>query len=146
MGKLPHFSRKKRNYIVNMSVVETQNPVSAKLPFKKDHSLEYRKIEAQKIRTKYPDRVPVIVEKVTGSVVDDIDKRKYLVPNDITVAQFMWIIRKRINMPPEKALFLFIDKVVPTSSMTMGEIYVDHKDGDGFLYIQYSGENTFGSC
>jgi GABA(A) receptor-associated protein len=44
--------------------------------------------------------------------------------------------------PP--ALFLFIDKVVPTSSMTMGEIYVEHKDVDGFLYIQYSGENTFG--
>jgi len=100
--------------------------------------MEYRTAEANKIKSKYPDRVPVIVEKVNGSLVDDIDKRKYLVPNDITVAQFMWIIRKRINMPPEKALFLFIDKVVPTSSMTMGEIYVEHKDVDGFLYIQYS--------
>lgn len=119
---------------------------ATKITFKQDHSLEYRTAEANKIKSKYPDRVPVIVEKVNGSLVDDIDKRKYLVPNDITVAQFMWIIRKRINMPPEKALFLFIDKVVPTSSMTMGEIYVDHKDQDGFLYIQYSGENTFGSC
>merc|ERR1712226_1579984 len=104
MGKLPHFSRKKRNYIVNMSAVETQNPVSAKLPFKKDHSLEYRKI----------------------------------------VAQFMWIIRKRIDMPAEKAIFLFVNKVIPSAAKSMGELYEEQKDLDGFLYIQYSGENTFG--
>ena len=27
----------------------------------------------------------------------------------------------------------------------MSEVYDDHKDDDGFLYINYSGENTFGS-
>lgn len=127
-----------------MSVVETQNPVSAKLPFKKDHSLEYRKIEAQKIRTKYPERVPVIVEKVVNSDIKQIDKRKYLVPNEITVAQFMWIIRKRIDMPAEKAIFLFVNKVIPSAAKSMGELYEEQKDLDGFLYIQYSGENTFG--
>lgn len=26
----------------------------------------------------------------------------------------------------------------------MGVIYDEHKDEDGFLYIAYSGENTFG--
>lgn len=26
----------------------------------------------------------------------------------------------------------------------MSDIYQDHKDEDGFLYITYSGENTFG--
>ena len=26
----------------------------------------------------------------------------------------------------------------------MGSIYEEHKDEDGFLYISYSGENTFG--
>lgn len=119
---------------------------TAKIAFKQDHTLEYRTAEANKIKSKYPDRVPVIVEKVPSSQVEQIDKRKYLVPNDITVAQFMWIIRKRINLSPEKALFLFVNKIVPAAAMTMGEIYVDHKDQDGFLYIQYSGENTFGSC
>lgn len=116
-----------------------------KLAFKQDHTLEYRTAEADKIKLKYPDRVPVIVEKVTGSQIEQIDKRKYLVPNDITIAQFMWIIRKRIDMAPEKALFLFIEKVVPSSAATMGDIYHHHKDPDGFLYIQYSGENTFGA-
>lgn len=27
----------------------------------------------------------------------------------------------------------------------MSSIYEDHKDEDGFLYITYSGENTFGA-
>ncbi|KAE8608764.1 hypothetical protein XENTR_v10011598 [Xenopus tropicalis] len=86
----------------------------------------------------------VIVEKVSGSQIVDIDKRKYLVPSDITVAQFMWIIRKRIQLPSEKAIFLFVDKTVPQSSLTMGQLYEKEKDEDGFLYVAYSGENTFG--
>ncbi|KAJ3593957.1 hypothetical protein NHX12_006290 [Muraenolepis orangiensis] len=86
----------------------------------------------------------VIVEKVSGSQIVDIDKRKYLVPSDITVAQFMWIIRKRIQMPSEKAIYLFVDKTVPQSSITMGQLYEKEKDEDGFLYVAYSGENTFG--
>ena len=82
--------------------------------------------------------------KSLGSQIVDIGKRKYLVPSDITVAQFMWIIRKRIQLPSEKAIFLFVDKTVPQSSLTMGQLYEKEKDEDGFLYVAYSGENTFG--
>merc|ERR1712062_283931 len=113
--------------------------------FKADHPLEQRMAESSKIRSKYPDRIPVIVQKVEGSNIEKIDKRKYLIPADITAAQFMWIIRKRINLPSERAIFLFVDKMVPQSSWTMGELYSQHKDADGFLYIAYSGENTFGN-
>ncbi|XP_059391692.1 gamma-aminobutyric acid receptor-associated protein-like 2 [Carassius carassius] len=124
----------------------SSSSTSAKMKwmFKEDHSLEHRCVESAKIRNKYPDRVPVIVEKVSGSQIVDIDKRKYLVPSDITVAQFMWIIRKRIQLPSEKAIFLFVDKTVPQSSLTMGQLYEKEKDEDGFLYVAYSGENTFG--
>lgn len=30
------------------------------------------------------------------------------------------------------------------SSLTMGQLYEKEKDEDGFLYVAYSGENTFG--
>ena len=85
-----------------------------------------------------------MVERVPNSLIPEIDKRKFLVPNDISVAQFMWIIRKRIQLPSEKAIFLFVNKTIPQSSSTMGQIYNNYKDEDGFLYISYSGENTFG--
>lgn len=115
-----------------------------KWQFKLDHSLEHRCQESAKIVNKYPNRIPVIVEKVEGSGIPDIDKRKYLVPADISIAQFMWIIRKRIEVSSEKAIFLFVNKMVPNSCSTIGAIYADHKDEDGFLYVAYSGENTFG--
>jgi len=116
-----------------------------KFKFKEEHTLEHRTHESSKIRSKYPERIPVIVEKEAKSPITPIDKRKFLVPSDISVAQFMWIIRKRIQLPSEKAIFLFVGKVLPQSSASMGQIYEDHKDEDGFLYIAYSGENTFGS-
>jgi len=112
--------------------------------FKEEHSLEKREAEAQRIRHKYPDRIPVIVEKAEKSEVPDIDKKKYLVPGDLTVAQFVYVIRKRINVNPEQAIFMFIKNVLPPSAALMSEVYDDHKDKDGFLYITYSGEHTFG--
>lgn len=117
-----------------------------KWAFKEEHSLDSRTQESSKIRNKYPDRIPVVVEKAPRTHIQDIDKRKFLVPSDLTVAQFMYIIRKRIQLPPEKAMFLFVNKVLPATSATMGSIYEEHKDEDGFLYIAYSGENTFGLC
>ncbi|XP_074645692.1 gamma-aminobutyric acid receptor-associated protein-like 2 [Tubulanus polymorphus] len=115
-----------------------------KFKFKEENTFEQRRSEATKIRQKYPERIPVVVEKDQRSDIQDIDKRKFLVPNDITVAQFMWIIRRRIQLPSDKAIFLFVAKVLPTSSANMGQMYEEHKDPDGFLYIAYSGENVFG--
>ena len=79
------------------------------------------------------------------SDIPEIDKRKYLVPADLTVGQFVYVIRKRIMLPPEKAIFIFVNDTLPPTAALMSAIYQDHKDKDGFLYVTYSGENTFGS-
>ena len=104
----------------------------------------------------------VICEKVEKSDIATIDKKKYLVPADLTVGQFVYVIRKRIKLSPEKAIFIFVDEVLPPTAALMSSIYEEHKDEDGFLYItyvplrvtgavnhmltnsRYSGENTFG--
>lgn len=114
---------------------------------------------------------------------------RYLVPADLTVGQFVYVIRKRIKVSPEKAIFMFVKNVLPPTGVhlstrhniasqqldvvcttvcvvllhksvpegfltywhascgaaaLMSDVYEDHKDEDGFLYITYSGENTFG--
>ena len=56
----------------------------------------------------------------------------------------MYVIRKRIKMSSEKAIFIFINSVLPPTAALMSSIYEEQKDEDGFLYITYSGENTFG--
>ena len=45
--------------------------------FKAQNPLERRKEESARIRTKYPDRCPVIVERAPRSNIADIDKQKY---------------------------------------------------------------------
>ena len=100
--------------------------------------------ESTKIKSKYPDRVPVICEKNPGSGLEILDKRKYLVPNDITSTQFLFIIRKRLKLSSEKGIFLFVINMLATSTHTMIELYNEYKDDDGFLYMNYTEENVFG--
>jgi GABA(A) receptor-associated protein len=74
---------------------------------------------------------------VEKSDIAAIDKKKYLVPSDLTVGQFCYVIRKRIKLTPEKAIFIFVNEVLPPTAALMSSIYEEHKDEDGFLYITY---------
>lgn len=114
--------------------------------FKKKHNFYKRLDESYRIRNKYPGKVPIIVEKQSGNHdIPDIDRSKYLVPHDITMAEFMYVIRKRIKISPEKSIYLFVDNMgmVPTS-FNIQQVYNQAQDKDGFLYINYCGESTFG--
>ena len=114
--------------------------------FHKSHPFKKRKEEAERILKKYPDRVPVIVQRVENNdTIPDIDKKKYLVPQDLTVGQFTYVIRKRINLSPEQAIFVFVNNTLPPSASLMSQIYKEHKDSDFFLYFEISGESTFGA-
>lgn len=104
-----------------------------------------RAAESARIRGKYGDRVPVIVERAEKSDIPTLDKKKYLVPADLTVGQFVYVIRKRIKLSAEKAIFIFVNNTLPPTAALMSAIYEEHKDEDGFLYVTFSGENTFGS-
>ena len=67
--------------------------------FRRLHSKENRIEESRKIREKYPERIPVIVEKSKScQELPDIDKHKFLVPKDLTMGQFIYVIRKRIKL------------------------------------------------
>jgi len=115
------------------------------MKFKSEHTFDQRKAESERVRGKYPDRIPVICEKIDKSKIEDIDKKKYLVPSDLTCGQFVYVIRKRLKLPAEKAIFLFVGRVIPPTAAMLNTIYEQHKDPDGFLYISYSDENVFGS-
>jgi len=104
-----------------------------------------------------------------------LDECRYLVPADLTVGQFVYVVRKRIKLSPEKAIFIFVKNILPPTgniygfcgcvcgilwflwlilwselwfsvyaAAMMSAIYEENKDEDGFLYMTYSGENTFG--
>ena len=111
--------------------------------FQRKHTLEQRRNEAARIHQLYPGRVPIIVDR-KGTDIPPPTKRKFLAPNELTLGQFVYILRRNMQLPPEKALFLFINGTLPATSVLMKELYAAHKAEDGFLYVTYSGESTFG--
>lgn len=115
------------------------------ISFKDKYPFEKRREEATRIRSKYPDRFPIIVEKVPRSPIPDIDRHKFLVPNDLTIGQFIYVIRKRIKLSPEQALFIFVNNTLPPTSEFVSNIYTKYRDDDGFLYCLIAGESVFGN-
>ena len=114
------------------------------ISFKEKNPLEKRINESNRILNKYPDRIPVIVEKLKYCNIPNLDKNKFLVPRDLTVGQLIYVIRKRLCITSGKALFIFINNALPITSSLISDIYNKEKDIDNFLYIKYNSESTFG--
>ena len=96
-----------------------------------------------KMLLKYPDRIPVIVKK-GNKEAPDIDRRKYLVPRDITFSTFTCIIRKRLKLKPDQAIFIMANNTLINQSELMTSVYNKYKFKDGSLELTYSTESTFG--
>ena len=118
---------------------------SAIIPFRDEKTKKQRTDECKRVRTKYPDLIPVICERADNSDLPDTTRRKYLIPPTLTMGQFMYVLRRRISVDSNRAMFLFLDGdiLAPTSEL-ISVLYDKHQNEDGFMYMQYSGENTFG--
>ena len=110
--------------------------------FKKTVPLDKRKQQAITVLEKYPNRIPVICD--VSKTLPDLDKHKYLIPEDLDAGQFMYVIRRRINLEPEKAMYFFVNNKLLQANTFMSQIYEKHKDEDGFLYVYACAETTFG--
>ncbi len=113
----------------------------------KGKEMEEKKIDGAKLVQKYPDKVPILV-KPDPKIKDPallIDKQKFLVPRDLQVAQFIYVIRKRIRIRPEQAIFLFFGNHALNTTMTINEAYELYKNKeDCVLHATYACEATFG--
>ena len=113
--------------------------------FKQQHSFENRLKEANRIKESYPDKIPIICENSPSSKLPNINKTKYLVPLDMSIGQYLYVIRRQLKLPAEKSLILFINGSIPSTNKRIYDYYKSYQDLDGFLYVQYGGENTFGA-
>jgi GABA(A) receptor-associated protein len=96
-----------------------------------------------RIHTKYPFKIPIILERI-GPNAPELVHTKYLVNQDFTLGEFLYMIRMKSKLRPEFAIFLFINQKVYNTSECLQKIYDAEKRTDGFLYISVSSENTFG--
>jgi len=106
--------------------------------------------EAEKIRSKYPDRVPVICEKSARSTLPELPKKKFVVHGNMLCGEFKYMVHKQIvDATPERlsvdqTIYLFINGITPKTSTPMSQLYDQFRQSDGFLYIRFGAENTLG--
>lgn len=129
-----------------------------------------RREEVAGIKAKFPTKIPVIVERYSKeTTLPVLDKTKFLVPQELTMSQFVSIIRyvsfllcfdhlfahlswvfhihrNRMQITQFTAFYLMVNnKSMASMSKTLAEVYRENRDEDGFLYMTYASQEMFGS-
>lgn len=118
--------------------------------FKQTYDFNTRYNQCYNIIQKYPDRIPIILEHKPSSqsyTQNNTEqyinlKKTYLVPKHVTIGQFVYIIKKKLDMRTDESLFFSIHDTLPEITATLHEIYEQYKDNDGYLYILYFTKNN----
>ena len=117
-----------------------------KFQYKEKKTFEQRYGEFQRISRKHPDKIPIICEKEEKSKLKIIEKTKYLIEKTINLPQFSSIIRQKLELGENDALFFLVNgKISISGTISMADIYNNYKEKDGFLYIAYASQETWGN-
>merc|ERR1719229_1074568 len=108
---------------------------------------------AEKFKQKYPHRIPVILTRDPKSGLPELPKNKYLVPEAMSFSGFKFCIHKQLTsvkknnvVKDDQTIYLMVGdtKTTPKNTNTMQQVYEEYGSDDGFLYLTYTAENTFG--
>lgn len=124
--------------------------MAATVPFR-SRPLSDRLAEHARVSREFPGRVGIIVERAkhSRSTVPVVAPCKFLVPSSLTVAQFQQMLQQRMCQPATQALYLFLTTpggkhVLAPSGADFRVLADSYAGDDGFILIQYAGEDTFG--
>ena len=107
------------------------------------------KKEYERIHKIHPDRIAVLVDARSIMDADEIKKHKhkYLVTPSLLVSQFQALVRAKLTIEPEQAIFFMINNELASGITSFGELaaaserYVHES---GFIIIKLELENAFG--
>jgi hypothetical protein len=110
-------------------------------------SFDMRKKKFNSLLLKFPDKIPVILEKSkSDKYLPKIDKSKLLVAHDMTILNIIQLLKSNLKINGNTSIYIVIagKNIMVSGSQSIASIYQDHKNNDGFLYLEYCTENVFG--
>ncbi|XP_014379948.1 microtubule-associated proteins 1A/1B light chain 3C-like, partial [Alligator sinensis] len=108
-----------------------------------------RQREVAAVRAKFPNKLPVILERYPREkALPVLDRTKFLVPQELTMGQFVAIIRNRMALSAAQSFYFLVEgnRSLISASLTMAEVYARSRDPDGFLYMTYASQEVFGGA
>lgn len=113
------------------------------LSYKQKYTFQERLERSQVMRSKYPNKIPIVLIAEKGIV---LKSNQFLVGNDLTFSQFISMVRKNYatELKSHEAIFCIVNKCLPPNASLLSQIFAEHAEPDGILYITIKKESTFG--
>ena len=117
-------------------------------------SLSERTKSIKILHQKYPNQVAVIVRRMEGSALPELSSNKFIVPKDLSVAQWLYIMRRqKLKINETQNIYFFVDTGLQSDGKSveimngvelMSQVFQKAKKEDGAMYVWYREEDTFG--
>lgn len=112
--------------------------------FKRENTLSHRKSLHEKIQKAYPLHCPIIVES-RSSKDPQIQRKKFLISSGASMGKVFYEFHKHMpTVASTQAIIFFTENLLIPVSDIVDDVYFKYHDEDGFLYITYTTESTFG--
>ncbi|TQD96888.1 hypothetical protein C1H46_017493, partial [Malus baccata] len=85
----------------------------------------------------------VNIERYSWTDLPKMEKKKFIIPRDMSVGQFIHILSSMLHLIPGKALFVFLKNTLPQTANRLDSIYETYKEDDGFLDVLQQRKNLW---
>jgi GABA(A) receptor-associated protein len=128
------------NNLISNDTVEKAKEIS-EIVFNEE---QFTKQHSDRIINKYLNRYPILLWTLGSNII--IKKRKFIVPGNITIGQFLYVLRKQlIDFNSSDGLFLIVEGagIMLPSNQIVEKIWKEY-NVNGFIRLALTKENTFG--
>ena len=128
-----------------MSEESAQSQAQESGTFKRQHPFEARRMLSVKMKAVYPRHVPLIVERRSRQD-PPLPKSRFLVAGEKRMGEILAQVKGEMTLRPTEALFFLVGEEMIRPGESAARLYERWGDDDGFLYLVYSREESFGTA